>query len=1441
MSALPNDNNNNNNNNMNISVDATINTAQAVPVGGSVPEGTPTTPTTAKEDKPMHMIKLMGRRLNDVINDINALKVEELYAVPDNSGDIYGIALCTHPADGIKYVSSTGDTNQFLLTEGGANVWIIYDTECTSVRTKSLFPSKMDLEMGVPMPDYENLSSVIRMTDEGKWTERFHCAPCGLVNALHKKLTGGKEHDVLKQDCKYVILGSRIGEEGADSWNTGARKIIEMARVHIMDKALFPYITLDGGEFISVRAKEAMDMLIRNDKRDLGNIFGLRLIAKIASGHEFAKVKGAKNTLVKGAGHYVADHLLVNKKRFDVLTSIDNTKLYDLGYSTLKAAVNTGSGLNSGCITGQVLACVEYALYSRGLMAALQVLTDALVMTNKLQVEKLRKKVGNPELSKDTQYISLYNHLKDNFGDNAKNHFMLRPEMFDMVDGAMKKYFSMQSCSDITFSFKMAPDWTGYAKAGTVMIDFDHYPNMRPGQTLLFRAPSSADWSLISMVAVPMPQEMKDIMGGVTAGVAMFGVGGKEIVEDFMSKTGKTHEETVRLFINQNWENAAQKDLVHSINKAHTELLNKYHKILYIRLNGADVDGDGVMITFVQNILDFDKKQANSLKLAERWHHLTAALDMERPYDSFAPEQMIIDAAAFGVNHMSELIYHKEVVINAIGESASILLLANFIAGRGINEPKIANAVAIALARNGLKDLTIRELANENLTTMEPKVKAYLRTIPATSRFWDMKAHHVASIVMLQAAVDKKVVPAMLEQYRQFWKELTFGVTSVMVHYDENKNGKFKKLLVNSVQVSGMQGLLSYDLVLRHFAFGSAASKATFCDAQITEIVRDEEGKLKTEVVGMFQHEDNLRSREMFNRINTLDKYDAKSKTSFGVYKVIKLDGANLKIEDGRYILEALDMKEGDVIDMLMKDAVLLPEHGPLGFEAASGRKYEAPAHRSTMDEIKAAYDATTIHADTTDDYSPENICFGLDGLGAKLLTETVKEWKQRIDRDLLNFIDVTSKDTDFTIPLSFQKLTDVENQCVQTLTQFLISMHSSRNSKTRMNNKIINTDWHRAGIWEMFSKGTMTYSEYRNVSDKLESREETKKRAILFRNEYKRHIMEDLLGAAIKGMIAHGLDWARVIAKTVADFAATRHPAFKTLEMYEGLLRQANWVNDGSVAYIGYKSMYMPIFELFTTCANMVMSEFGSKMVCTAKNEVVAHLVAGNTYNVLPDTNKHGTPVPTRALVDGTTRVRVENYKDVDVVKMYKGATKGLTWTLESKERADTDEYRRMVFVPTVPPKTEEPTMPTRTFIVKNLFTVTPSKSADKKACAKASISTKFIGFNEGISGSSTELYRQQAGTFANVGTYTSEDVVFVSIGGKRGNINVRHEQQNRTINEAVKALSQGATLLTDNKAYVANSDYNEGEKRLAKHLETAGYTYSEITVQDQVLGVWN
>lgn len=139
-----------------------------------------------------------------------------------------------------------------------------------------------------------------------------------------------------------------------------------------------------------------------------------------------------------------------------------------------------------------------------------------------------------------------------------------------------------------------------------------------------------------------------------------------------------------------------------------------------------------------------------------------------------------------------------------------------------------------------------------------------------------------------------------------------------------------------------------------------------------------------------------------------------------------------------------------------------------------------------------------------------------------------------------------------------------------------------------------------------------------------------------------------------------------------------------------------------------------------------------------------------------------------------------------------------------------------------------------------KQRFTIIPTYAIDKKANVKASMANKYIGFADGINESSTGNYAKQAKNQnipVNSNDYTNDDVIFVSVPGKRGNADIRKQQQDLTIKEAIKALNAGATILTDTKNYTDNSTYNEGEKRLKANLEHLGFQYTEING----VGVWN
>ncbi len=142
---------------------------------------------------------------------------------------------------------------------------------------------------------------------------------------------------------------------------------------------------------------------------------------------------------------------------------------------------------------------------------------------------------------------------------------------------------------------------------------------------------------------------------------------------------------------------------------------------------------------------------------------------------------------------------------------------------------------------------------------------------------------------------------------------------------------------------------------------------------------------------------------------------------------------------------------------------------------------------------------------------------------------------------------------------------------------------------------------------------------------------------------------------------------------------------------------------------------------------------------------------------------------------------------------------------------------------------------------VKKNILSITTIQNADKKAHTKASLSNKFIGFADGIINSSTGHYSRQLSNVANLGTYSSDDIVFVSIPGKRGDLKIAQENINKTIQETILAINSGATIITDNKNYTDNSSYNIGEKQLKTVLENLNIPYSEQVVDGNMIGIWN
>jgi len=101
----------------------------------------------------------------------------------------------------------------------------------------------------------------------------------------------------------------------------------------------------------------------------------------------------------------------------------------------------------------------------------------------------------------------------------------------------------------------------------------------------------------------------------------------------------------------------------------------------------------------------------------------------------------------------------------------------------------------------------------------------------------------------------------------------------------------------------------------------------------------------------------------------------------------------------------------------------------------------------------------------------------------------------------------------------------------------------------------------------------------------------------------------------------------------------------------------------------------------------------------------------------------------------------------------------------------------------------------------------------------AKSDKANKFIG--RGTPGSSTAAYAEAWGDRANVGEYSPEDTVFISVNGNRpGALSPPWP-------EIKKAMAGGATLITDVPAD-RNRSFNTGERAVAEFLGKNGYRES-------------
>ena len=114
-----------------------------------------------------------------------------------------------------------------------------------------------------------------------------------------------------------------------------------------------------------------------------------------------------------------------------------------------------------------------------------------------------------------------------------------------------------------------------------------------------------------------------------------------------------------------------------------------------------------------------------------------------------------------------------------------------------------------------------------------------------------------------------------------------------------------------------------------------------------------------------------------------------------------------------------------------------------------------------------------------------------------------------------------------------------------------------------------------------------------------------------------------------------------------------------------------------------------------------------------------------------------------------------------------------------------------------------------------------------------KSDQANKFIGV--GSEKSSTNQYAKDWGDNANTGSYEATDTVFISAEGNRSN------RVDTDLSEVDRAITAGATIITDTSGH-GNSKYNEvGEGKLQAYLTSKGYTAKQETVDGHSFNKWN
>jgi len=148
----------------------------------------------------------------------------------------------------------------------------------------------------------------------------------------------------------------------------------------------------------------------------------------------------------------------------------------------------------------------------------------------------------------------------------------------------------------------------------------------------------------------------------------------------------------------------------------------------------------------------------------------------------------------------------------------------------------------------------------------------------------------------------------------------------------------------------------------------------------------------------------------------------------------------------------------------------------------------------------------------------------------------------------------------------------------------------------------------------------------------------------------------------------------------------------------------------------------------------------------------------------------------------------------------------------------------------------TEEMTVDDKLKIIQNLIKNRKNEHSQHKEYEKSKIANKFIG--KGTDTSSTGFYEKiyAEAELANIGEYTKDDVVFISVNGKRKDA-VLSVNKDGTLTEEYKdidkAIEAGATIILDTKEQGKDNWFNkEGEGKLYDYMsKQEGYVYTVKT----------